>query len=220
MSFTTLLFHKVLLFLFASGSFVWQSVESFTNHQRGHQRHVDPTSRTPPSISTFQPQDYCLSSRVSISSSLYGIRCENKFYQLEEKEDGETSRTEVYLMADRQVDFGKTDGPVPDYVEGTWHVELGTDDFTMQIRRVFGTGKKGSDMGEFSFEIIRELRGDMTMVGESVAITGVIINKDDLLGDKGKQNNVYWLVCTKGSNLLDAQAVHLLTDSGLHLPFH
>lgn len=206
MSSTTLLFHKVLLFLFASGSFVWQSVESFTNHQRGHHRHVDPTSRTLPSISTFQPQDYCLSSRVSISSSLYGIRCENKFYQLEEKEDGETSRTEVYLMADRQVDFGKTDGPVPDYVEGTWRVEPGTDDFTMQIRRVFGTGKKGSDMGEFSFEIIRELRGDMAMVGESVAITGVIINKDDLLGDKGKQKNVYWLVCTKGSDLLDAQA--------------
>mmetsp|Transcript_24779 Transcript_24779/g.60873 ORF Transcript_24779/g.60873 Transcript_24779/m.60873 type:complete len:369 (+) Transcript_24779:77-1183(+) len=124
------------------------------------------------------------SSSSSSSSKLYGIRCENTFYQLEEMEDGETSRTEVYLMQDRQVDFGKTDGPVPDYVEGQWSVDSGDDEFTMTIRRVFGTGKRGSDMGEFSFEIVRELRGDLTMVGESVAITGTIVNKDDLLGDK------------------------------------
>jgi hypothetical protein len=58
----------------------------------------------------------------------------------------------------------------------------------MTIRRVFGSGKRGSDMGEFQFDIVRELRGEMTMVGESVAITGVIVNKDDLLGDRGAHN--------------------------------
>lgn len=134
--------------------------------RRYYKHHVQPNSRT----------------------SLHEIRCEDMFYQLEEREDAESSSTEVYLMKDRQVDFGQTDGPVPDTVEGTWHVEPGTDDFKMTIRRVFGSGKRGSDMGEFQFDIVRELRGEMTMVGESVAITGVIVNKDDLLGDRGAHN--------------------------------
>eukprot|EP00980_Cylindrotheca_fusiformis_P015298 scaffold4266_cov83-Cylindrotheca_fusiformis.AAC.3 len=133
----------------------------------------------------FHPVNQISSSSRTSYSPLYGIRCEDKFYQLEEREDAETSSTEVYLMKDRQVDFGKTDGPVPDSVEGTWHVEPGTDDFKMTIRRVFGSGNRGSDMGEFQFEILRELRGEMTMVGDSVAITGIIVNKDELLGDKG-----------------------------------
>lgn len=119
------------------------------------------------------------------ASCLCGIRCEDKFYQLEEREDAETSSTEVYLMKDRQVDFGMSDGPLPDSVEGSWQVEPGTDNFKMTIRRVFGSGKRGSDMGEFQFEIVRELRGEMTMVGDSVAITGTVVNKDELLGDKG-----------------------------------
>jgi hypothetical protein len=123
---------------------------------------------------------------VSYSSHLFGIRCEDKFYQLEENEDIDNCRTEVYLLSDRTVDFGKTDGPVPESVEGVWDIVPGTDDFIMTIRKCFSTGKSGSDMGEFAFEIIREFKGDMAMVGESVSITGVIINKDELLGDKGK----------------------------------
>ena len=189
----TIPFSNFILLQLISGIFVWQSAESFSRPHPCCHHHANPTTSTrltTPSRRSFaitlKPQDHLLPSIPTTSTCLYGIRCEDKFYQLEEKEDGETSRTEVYLMADRQVDFGKTDGPVPDYVEGTWHVEPGTDDFKMQIRRVFGTGRRGSDMGEFSFEIIRELRGDLTMVGESVAITGVMVNKDELLGDKGK----------------------------------
>lgn len=74
---------------------------------------------------------------------------------------------------------------MPESVEGVWDVVPGTDNFIMTIRKCFSTGSSGSDMGEFSFEILREYKGDMTMIGESVAITGVMINKDEILGDKG-----------------------------------
>jgi hypothetical protein len=108
---------------------------------------------------------------------LYGIRCEDKQYQLEEREDAECSTTELYLNADRSIRFGETDGPLPTLVTGTWHVAPATDDFSMTISRTFGSGREGTDMGEFSFTIVRDYVGEMTMVGESVAITGNMRNQ-------------------------------------------
>ena len=119
----------------------------------------------------------------NLETRLYSIRCEDKFYQLEELEDSDASTTEIYLAPDRTITFGETSGPKADEIEGDWEVE--DDNFVMTIRRVFGSGKRGTDMGEFSFEIVREFQGEMSMVGDSVAITGKMINKDDLLGDKG-----------------------------------
>lgn len=40
---------------------------------------------------------------------LNGIRCENKYYQLEELEDKESCTTELFLTANGQVEFGETD---------------------------------------------------------------------------------------------------------------
>ena len=46
------------------------------------------------------------------STVLYRIRCENKYYQLEEMEDRENCTTELFLKEDGQVLIGETDGPL------------------------------------------------------------------------------------------------------------
>jgi len=113
---------------------------------------------------------------------LYGIRCEQKYYQLEEKEDKESCTTELFLLEDGRIEFGATDGPVWSEASGHWEVIPGTDDFRMDIRRKYNTGQKGSDMGEFSFEVSRSFVGTMIEIGESVAIDGVM-KAEDLGGD-------------------------------------
>ena len=117
----------------------------------------------------------------SKTTDLFAIRCENKYYQLEEMEDKENSTTELFLNEDRTVSFGDTDGPMPSSVRGSWNVKPGANDFTMEIYRTFETGNGGTDVGEFEFSVDRIFTGEMTEVGESVAITGVmhdLENKD------------------------------------------
>lgn len=134
----------------------------------------------------FSGVPYAPSTFRHSTTVVFGIRCENKSYQLEEREDRECSTTELFLREDRVIEFGDTDGPVPLEVDGTWQIEEGTDNYSMKIRRKFRTGSDGRDMGEFEFETVREYKGEMTMVGESVAITGVMLTKDDILGDEGR----------------------------------
>lgn len=99
-------------------------------------------------------------------------------------EDKDNSTTELFLTADGRVEFGETDGPMWDEVAGNWHVTPGTDDFTMVIFRRFGSGRSGTDMGEFAYEIGRVYKGEMTKVGDSVAITGVMHSQpDEFTGD-------------------------------------
>jgi hypothetical protein len=50
---------------------------------------------------------------------LYRIRCENKYYQLEEMEDRENCTTELFLKEDGQVLIGETDGPLWTEAVGT-----------------------------------------------------------------------------------------------------
>lgn len=64
----------------------------------------------PLQVSSSSRSAFQKSSSCSSGFQLFGIRNENKFYQLVESEDAATCATEVYLMADRTVDFGKTDG--------------------------------------------------------------------------------------------------------------
>ena len=128
-------------------------------------------------VNGFTPQ----SSSFLSASRLYGIRCENKYYQCEEMEDKETSTTELFLKEDGTVLLGKTDGPVWDEASGNWQVKPGTDEFTMTVAKKFGAGSKGRDMGEFTFTVMRTFEGEMTHVGESVAITGVM--KDGPIGE-------------------------------------
>jgi hypothetical protein len=83
---------------------------------------------------------------------LQAIRCENKYYQLEEMEDKDTCTTEVFLNADRTTTFGRTDGPVPLQVVGSWQIEPGTNDFQMTIVRKFKAGDTHKDVGEFTYD--------------------------------------------------------------------
>jgi hypothetical protein len=117
-----------------------------------------------------------------MSTGLFGIRCENKYYQLEEMEDKDTATTELFLKEDGSIEIGDTDGPKWDSARGTWKVKPGTDEFSMTISKTFGAGAKGKDVGEFAYTVARTYVGDMTHVGESVAITGVM--KDGLVGEQ------------------------------------
>ena len=89
-------------------------------------------------------------------------------------EDKENCTTELFLTQDGRIEFGETDGPVWSDAEGYWQVEPGTDNFRMSIVRKFNSGNKNTDMGEFSYDIARYYAGEMTKVGDSVGITGVI----------------------------------------------
>jgi len=109
----------------------------------------------------------------------------NKFFQLDEREDKDEACTEIFLRNDKTVDFGETDGPVPIKTTGTW--ELEGDSFKMNIKRTFESGKKESrmtDMGEFQFDVERQLTGTCSKVGDTFAIEGKIHSFDEALGDK------------------------------------
>eukprot|EP00429_Kryptoperidinium_foliaceum_P066065 CAMPEP_0176061244 /NCGR_PEP_ID=MMETSP0120_2-20121206/30534_1 /TAXON_ID=160619 /ORGANISM="Kryptoperidinium foliaceum, Strain CCMP 1326" /LENGTH=171 /DNA_ID=CAMNT_0017394801 /DNA_START=127 /DNA_END=642 /DNA_ORIENTATION=+ len=121
---------------------------------------------------------------IGSSSALSAIRCFDKYYQLEELEDKESCTTELFLRADGVVEFGETDGPQFLAAAGTWSVPDGTDDFNMVVTRVFSAGQDDSDMGEFNFELSKTYRGDMTMVGASVGVTGVMATADTVDGSE------------------------------------
>ncbi|EEC46241.1 predicted protein [Phaeodactylum tricornutum CCAP 1055/1] len=118
-------------------------------------------------------------SRDARSMKLFAIRCEDKYYQLEEMEDKENCTTELYLKGDRTVEFGDTDGPIWTEAVGSWQVKPGTNDFTMVIKRKYQTGRDGTDMGSFDFQTERTFSGEMTQVGACVGITGVVHEADN-----------------------------------------
>ena len=84
-------------------------------------------------------------------TSIFAIRCENKYYQLEEREDRDSCTTELFLTEDRNVVFGDTDGPNYISALGSWEVNNGND-FAMLITRKYETGQKNSEMGEYTYE--------------------------------------------------------------------
>mmetsp|Transcript_39107 Transcript_39107/g.44595 ORF Transcript_39107/g.44595 Transcript_39107/m.44595 type:complete len:184 (+) Transcript_39107:79-630(+) len=106
------------------------------------------------------------------ASKLFGIRCEDKYYQLEEMEDKESSTTEIFLKQDRTVIVGQTTGPKFLAASGSWEIAAGTNNFKMTLSKRFGTGQSKNDMGEFNFDVKRTYSGEVKLVGESVGITG------------------------------------------------
>lgn len=95
---------------------------------------VHPHHNTLPSSSTLSPflqqqqpaqlQQHRRWSSIRSSSSsstvLFRIRCENKYYQLEEMEDRENCTTELFLKEDGEVLIGETDGPLWSEAVGTY----------------------------------------------------------------------------------------------------
>ena len=62
---------------------------------------------------------------------MYRIRCENKYYQLEELEDADNCTTELFLKEDGTVDIGETDGPLFTKAVGRWEIKENSFAMTM-----------------------------------------------------------------------------------------
>lgn len=110
----------------------------------------------------------------------------DKYFQLEESEDVDTCTSEVFLNADKTVWLGESDGPLCKSASGRWNLDPdGT--FTMSLSRTFDTGKPATtftDVGEFSFTVNRQLKGEVTLVGEQLSMSGSIYDVDDVFGDR------------------------------------
>lgn len=107
---------------------------------------------------------------IALSSSVAG-----KHFQLEELEDKETCTTDIFLTEDMKVEVGETNGPPPSKSIGTW--EEGDGSFKMVIERIFGAGRgavESTDLGEFEYSVTRTFKGEITEVGNNLAITGTI----------------------------------------------
>ena len=101
---------------------------------------------------------------------------------MEELEDKDTCTSDLFLKADRTIEFGETDGPLWTAASGTWHVVPETNEFTMWLSRSYTTGSSSRQMGEFSYTLERRFSGELTLVGESIAVSGVVyvkISDDD-----------------------------------------
>jgi len=106
----------------------------------------------------------------------------NKCFQLEEQEDACLCLSEIRLNPDQTLEVGMTDGPPHIHAEGTWTMR---DDgaFAMSLTRIYGAGRKGTDMGEFSFQVERHFVGEMYSIGDTAAITGEAVAYDKQLGE-------------------------------------
>jgi hypothetical protein len=155
------------------------------NHHHRHLVFLLKNNRIPPSYK-IQPQNLINTVEIShyrniksVSLSIEPFESEqqtnvplvvSKFFQLEEKEDKESCSTEVFLSNDGTVTLGDTDGPLPLQATGTWK-QTG-EKFEMSIKRTFGSGQDGSDVGEFKFDVDRAYIGFLEYVGGSIAIDG------------------------------------------------
>lgn len=99
-----------------------------------------------------------------------------RYWQLEELEDREASRTEIFLSEDKTVKVGMTDGPLPDSIKGTWSIDDENETFEMTIERKYQAGqtnaKDPTAIGEFSFSVSRTYKGELTQVGGYNAVMG------------------------------------------------
>lgn len=77
---------------------------------------------------------------------------QNRSFQLEEMEDEHSSTSAVYLKEDGSVSHGRTDGPVPERVDGAWTYNEGSQELVIDLNRHF-------QEGEIEFSVRRLLRG-------------------------------------------------------------
>jgi len=108
-----------------------------------------------------------------------------RYFQLEEMEDADTCETEVYLNADHTVNVGPSDGP--SYIKGTGTWSQNQESFKMVLKRLYPAGNEKraeTDMGEFEYETERSFTGENTYVGGKIAVSGIIHNLDEKLGDE------------------------------------
>lgn len=84
----------------------------------------------------------------------------NKSYQLEEMEDAASATSAIYLHGNGTVAYGRTDGPVPKKVDGTWIYNEDLQELCVELERHF-------DDGRVQFSIRRTLRGHLDCPDET-----------------------------------------------------
>lgn len=98
----------------------------------------------------------------------------------------ESATTEIYLHSGGEVGIYQTDGPIFKKARGVWE-QYPDGSFTMIIKRSFEAGRKSNlyhDMGKFEFVVERVFRGELALVGDTVAVGGSIHIEDDLIDDR------------------------------------
>jgi len=150
--------------------------------------------RSPSFIPTTQK------SRTRSNVIMYRIRCENKYYQLEELEDAENCTTELFLKENGDVEMGDTDGPLYTIATGKW--EMINNQFAMSITKTYQTGNENKDVGVFTFDVERQFMGEMTVVGGTeVAVNGKIYAEDIITNKLDKEVGFF--------NMIDGTDVRL-----------
>lgn len=116
------------------------------------------------------------------AKTLMDVSAGQKFFQLEEMEDKETSTTDLFLNRDGTVTVGETDGPIPKDARGEWS-QKSDGTFRMTLIRSYEAGKEktlDTDVGEFAYETERLFTGtEITMVGNCLSVSGSIHHMDE-----------------------------------------
>lgn len=81
--------------------------------------------------------------------------------------------------------MGQTDGPPFVQAQAQW--ERNDNEFSLRLERTYDAGqqaKEATAMGEFQFEVKRSFVGQVTTVGEALAVSGKIQDVDPDFGDR------------------------------------
>mmetsp|Transcript_11395 Transcript_11395/g.20129 ORF Transcript_11395/g.20129 Transcript_11395/m.20129 type:complete len:187 (-) Transcript_11395:138-698(-) len=120
--------------------------------------------------SQFPDNEYSMDDRPPDHFTVVGNVVGKRFQLEEQEEDQYRCITELCLLPDHTLQVGNSDGPRFASASGTWkYVEDGSA-LSITLHRTFRTGHSGTDMGEFSFIVSRELVGELTHVGSALAI--------------------------------------------------
>ena len=104
-----------------------------------------------------------------------------KEFQLEEREDKETSITEIWLQGDGSVTFGVTDGPTVEKAWGIWTLQQ-NGQFWMEIIRTFASSEErlgAHQIGPVHYQVKREFVGSLERIGGNVMTVKGTIHGDD-----------------------------------------
>lgn len=114
-----------------------------------------------------------------------------KEFQLEEREDKDSSVTALWLGEDGSVQVGITDGPPLQTAAGSWSVNedlkgvaKGENAFRMTLLRTYEGGEHTgqNQAGNFAYNVRREFWGDIDTTGNFVSVSGTIHGEDESKG--------------------------------------
>ena len=135
-------------------------------------------------LPTHRASSTRLFATATASTSLTTNTFSGKELQLEEREDKDSSMSELWLNADGSVKIGTTDGPLIESYKGSWSYDQDDKEhpFRMTLVRTYHAGDHTgpNQAGEFDYPVERKFWGDVEVVGgEFVSATGQIHGLDE-----------------------------------------